>query len=477
MKILSKVLFVIFYTIVLKTSAQLTVDYTPSDAHSSKSRTITKEIRKQLRNELKKRSIYGTSITIYEEKSKALLDLVNDGYFIKNDSLEIPLLNTFEKILDANRINKSYKTILISKDPQPNAFCLGEGSFIVTVGLLGEITNEGQLAFILAHELSHYELDHVNKSLKVNMKNNTEGKVNQGLKKVAKGKATEKSIENIKDALYLSKRYSRENELKADSMAILLLRSARFDYNQGVSMLSILDPGSPPQYLNAEELLKHFEFNNYPFQQSWLKKRVSIFSKKSANILVFESDSIESHPDYLLRINKIESMTASQSDSVSQFIDDTTQEFRYMTNICKFETVETAFSQKNLDLCLYWSLQLLEQYPHNSYLASMIGKVLLNLCDARDNHQFELYVNPFTSNYHEDLRVVNNFLYNLTREDIGELAFNFLNQKTIFNPEKEEHYFILWKICSITNRKEVQKQIKNRYFDKFGKGEYFSQMN
>ncbi len=59
---------------------------------------------------------------------------------------------------------------------------------------------------------------------------------------------------------------------------------------------------------------------------------------------------------------------------------------------------------------------------------------------------------------------------------MGEVAFHFLNNQSHFNPEKEEHYYLLWKICSLTIRNQVKKRIKETYKTKFPGGRYYSFM-
>jgi len=49
----------------------------------------------------------------------------------------------------------------VYKDPSLNAFTSATGTILVTVGLLAQLENEAQLAFILAHEITHYKQQHM----------------------------------------------------------------------------------------------------------------------------------------------------------------------------------------------------------------------------------------------------------------------------------------------------------------------------
>lgn len=58
--------------------------------------------------------------------------------------------------LDKNLQGKSKFPIQIYPSKEVNAFVMADGSIYFTEGLLKEIKNEDELAFILAHELGHY---------------------------------------------------------------------------------------------------------------------------------------------------------------------------------------------------------------------------------------------------------------------------------------------------------------------------------
>ena len=79
------------------------------------------------------------------------------------------------------------------------------------------------------------------------------------------------------------------------------------------------------------------------------------------------------------------------------------------------------------DLSLYYALQLYNRYPENAYLVSRIGKILTDLYEVKNLPKFEDYVAKYTPNYCDELKLINSFLYNLTQQELGEIAFHFLN--------------------------------------------------
>ncbi|MCZ6701849.1 MAG: hypothetical protein O6940_02280, partial [Ignavibacteria bacterium] len=85
---------------------------------------------------------------------------------------------------------------------------------------------------------------------------------------------------------------------------------------------------------------------------------------------------------------------------------------------------------------------------------------------------FGLYVPQFTSYYHEELRQLNNFLYNLSDVELGNAAYFFLSNSANFKRQNEDHVYLLWKIAKLTNRADVRKRMKDVYRNKFPKGKY-----
>jgi beta-barrel assembly-enhancing protease len=51
-------------------------------------------------------------------------------------------------------------TIRVLINNEPNAFCLPNGSILITTGLLSVLRSEEELLAVLAHEVAHFELDH-----------------------------------------------------------------------------------------------------------------------------------------------------------------------------------------------------------------------------------------------------------------------------------------------------------------------------
>ena len=97
---------------------------------------------------------------LYAKRTDYIVDLVKAKVFLRNDSLESYAHDVVNRLTEANP-TLTRPLVLVARTPEVNALCYARGIYIVTVGLLARISTEGELAFTLAHELAHGELDHV----------------------------------------------------------------------------------------------------------------------------------------------------------------------------------------------------------------------------------------------------------------------------------------------------------------------------
>jgi beta-barrel assembly-enhancing protease len=86
--------------------------------------------------------------------------MLRSGYVLFNDPLSEYVSAVADNLLkeDANLRKKLNFYVLRSSDV--NAFATDQGAVLVTTGLLSQIENEAQLAFVLAHEITHFQRKH-----------------------------------------------------------------------------------------------------------------------------------------------------------------------------------------------------------------------------------------------------------------------------------------------------------------------------
>lgn len=402
-------------------------------------------------------------------RTKAIVNMVERGTFIKDDSLETYVNKVLHNIFSNNGITPGQARVLILDSPEINAYCFGQGIYIVTVGLLGRISGEDELAFTIAHEVAHDLLGHIKARLIREAEVSLAKKSREQIRKILAGTIDVKDIEEYRTVIYGASKHNRATEMEADSMALTLMRGAAYNQEAALSMLTALDESLKPKFEIGADLIWPLNSKKYPLQERWFKKRLSIYSREHTNSYLYPSDSTESHPDIGLRKKLIENFM--RNDIAPQFHQ--SQKFaETVTLLAEFETLQSAYERRAFDRCLFYALQLLHRYPRNSFLISRIGKILVSLYEAKSNNDntFQNFVPQYTGYYSDELIIVNNMLHNLSTKELGELTFHFLNNPDRFNGGEQDHYYLLWRISQLTYRKDIADDIKKRFKETFKSG-------
>lgn len=439
--------------------------YSPSSPYSESSRELISALKSQVQDELRSmdKKERQTAITTYWQTTDFLIRLVRRKAFLKNELLESQLNRVLQNIVEKNQLIHLPERILILRSPAVNAFSVGEGTFVITLGLLARLQNEGQLAFALAHEVGHYELGHTKS--RVLKENNREAlaKKREEIAKIRSGKITEEELDQFRQSLFDMSRFSREHESEADSAGLVFFLKTEYNPPDALALFGLLDTTVPPPNDPGDELFLRLDFKNYPFQHRWLQERLSIFKRKSRGTFFFTADSLSSHSDLELRKNKLATKVPVKPRLRNGF------DFSMIRELSTFEVIESSYRSGQFDYSLFHALKLLKRYPRNTYLITTIGKILTLLYEARNINQAGSLFSTYTGNYDSTLRKVNNFMHNISTEELGEVAYHFLNNDANFNEDEEQHYYWLWRICTDTNRYDMESKVKDAYRERFDK--------
>ncbi|MDP3642745.1 MAG: M48 family metallopeptidase [Bacteroidota bacterium] len=203
-------------------------------------------------------------------------DAVEYGNRIKKDNLDFEDLYLESYIYSL--INRIYPSQLddrrpgainltIIKNSTPNAFIFPNGSLFITTGLLSTINTEEELIAVLAHEISHFVLDHhitnVNKAIQRQKNAEFWASIATGIAAavdiygVIKGKYYLPGLLTMNTAILATSivsalnermglKYSKEQEIEADNCTIELLKFIKINPNALSSVLNKI-----LQYLTA----------------------------------------------------------------------------------------------------------------------------------------------------------------------------------------------------------------------------------
>ena len=401
------------------------------------------------------------------ERLTALRKSIKQGYFLVDDTLQQFVNAVLERIVRANGLHEQVKRYaFIADNAARSASCHGKGIFIVNVGLIAAINKEDQLAFVLAHELAHDELGHIREKILLERTAKLQAKSKKLTRQVF-GYNDEIDIEELEEyrnTAYQVMRYSRGAETLADSLGLVYLSKAGYQKTGALELLELLKEGQKPKYEIGVDFFLPFDSPQYPFQSYWLNEKPGVYNaarKGSTN--VFSYDSLLTHPDLKRRQAYI---NAARYEDVLYTSDIQTNPSISIA-LSELQIIQSALRAGKLDLTLYYALQMLKKYPDNAFVISRIGIALMYSLTAKDHNIFRNIVSPYTATYNEEQRLLNNFLYNLERRELGEVAYHFMKRKDNFNPEERSHYYLLWRICDLTYRYDEKNSLAKLYSSKF----------
>ncbi len=400
---------------------------------------------------------------LYDERTKKLIEFANENYFINDDGLQSLVQNILDDILKNDPVTRRSINLLITRDPAPNAYCWGEGTITINLGLLQRLNSESELAFIIAHELSHHLANHVHENAhNIIIKRNNKAEIKDKIKELG-------NLDAFKNIIYDEFEYTRQYEMKADSMALCLLQDTRYDITAYKKVFAILDSAKYPVLKADTHIEKVFNFSKYPFKEKWLIAPESSFGvPDSTSFFIFNKDSLRTHPDLVLRTAYLDSMVAINNYAVKKNDDPFSKEFKARID---FEMAESSYQLKNYAYSLFYLLQLKEIYPSNRYVNTRTAHLLVELYKCRKNHTFGKYV-PLLRTYPAQMESVFIFLNNLRMTEIGKIAFNFLNNEKHFDKTNEDHHYLLWEISDLLDIGDVREAVKEEYIQNFPDGKY-----
>ncbi len=103
------------------------------------------------------------------------LDILERQYpTLRNPQLLSYISYLTQRLNAQTTTGKSYRVTLL-KDHQRFAYHLGSGLIVLSSGLIQQLDNEAQLAFLIAHEMAHYQLKHSSQEHRFSLSSHKKG--------------------------------------------------------------------------------------------------------------------------------------------------------------------------------------------------------------------------------------------------------------------------------------------------------------
>ena len=275
----------------------------------------------------------------------ALNNLLESGIVLYGDPMTRFVQKVAANLLKNEPKLKEELQFYVIKTNITNALCTDPGAIFITTGLISQIENEAQLAYVIAHEIVHYQEKHLEKSFNKSKESNLDP-------------SSSSSSSSYEDLVLQSK----DHEFEADANALKLYHAAGYSDIEINTVFDVL----MYSYLTFDEI----DIDKSFFGNSKIYIPQSYFPENPNPILASEDydDSKSSHPNIRKRKDAIAAEIKKYDNwkKNSSFI--AIEEFKQVQNIARFESVRGDLLRADYVKALYDIYILENQFPNNEYL-------------------------------------------------------------------------------------------------------------
>ncbi|MEN9548302.1 MAG: hypothetical protein RIR12_893 [Bacteroidota bacterium] len=362
--------------------------------------------------------------------------------------------DNYIKAVAANIINANKELqgidvrIVFTRDFIPNAYSIGEGTIAFNAGLFVYLQTEAEMAFVIAHELAHYYLNHsINRIHRyVQLKNSDSLK--KEIKRIVKEEYSinQKLTQLLKAYTLDIRRHSRDKEAEADKMGLHFLSNTGYTGKGFMRTMQVLDKIDDTALFHPPSVATLLHTTAYPFKQRWIKKETSIFAAMTSDEedekVKKEKDSLKTHPDCKTRL------LALQEDALkisgADFLVDKNY-FLLLKEELIPELLEEMYRSKNISYNLYFSLQMLPEKKWQSLAVYNILRAFNLIYEYQKKHEVGIIVETENKHYAAAYNDLLRMLSRITLQEIADLNYSFgikytelLSGNGLFEIEKEK---------------------------------------
>lgn len=405
---LSILLFLIFSQL----NAQVDFNnYTTTMSKGKIPEDFTKQTYKKVQEDIQKgkEELNQTQERIFFEGTNYAIDeILHSGLVIYGDEMSNYITEVADHLLRNDSDLRLKLRFYIIKSNSSNAFSTDQGIVFVTTGLLSQLTSEAQIAYVLAHEISHYTEKHVVETFDYKTKGYRQN-----------------------DRIASLSQYSKDKEFEADRLGVKLYNQAGYSEDEIISTFDVL----MYSYLPFDEVL----FPTSYFNKDGFFVPQTLFPNKKYEIQAVEDydDANSSHPNIKKRKEAAEKEIGTYSNwtNVTQILGE--DRFKRIRNIARFESVRNDIIDNQYGNALYSIFILEKDFPSSMYLKRMKAQTWMNLMLYKADNKSSQTIQK-TSELEGESATLHYFLKKLSKEGLISLALRQVYDLYMANPNDEE---------------------------------------
>jgi beta-barrel assembly-enhancing protease len=353
-------------------------------------------------------------------ESNFMLDnLMESGLVLFNDPVSKYLNEVAAKLIQGDKKVENVK-IYTLRSGSVNAFATDRGTIFVTLGLLSQLENEAQLAFILAHELTHVAENHTREMFLES-------------KEIEKGMSRKKvlSESTFDEALVAKNRYSKELETEADQKGC-----ERFlKTNYSAATIDVVFDVLKYAYLPFDDVKfdrTFLENDGYATPDAlWEKAITPIKGEDEA-----ADDKKSSHPNIAARRKLIDDLLAKTNRTQGKNFLISEERFKEVQKIARFELPMLFLHHGEMPEAVYTAWLLLGKEPNSVYLKKCLVKGLYYHAKCKNDPDYE--VENTEKDIEGESQQVHRLMHTLGDKELLVLALREAWKLHITIPEDQE---------------------------------------
>ena len=371
---------------------------------------------------------------------------VNQGQIVFNDTISKYLEDIAAYLLkDKPKLAKELQIFTLKSDI-PNAFTTPQGLIFFTSGLIAQMESEAELAFIMAHEISHYTEKH---ALKFQLD------LDEGIDD-GENDLNSKNSRRNKNLIKNVHKYKKTQELEADKRGIELYADSDYDFEAIENAFYIL----MYSYLPIEDR----KFDKSHLQCGHLHIPDSILYKEYNEITAVEDydDSDHTHPNIKTRIEESYNVIdLYDKANRAKFIISEDRFFK-ARNLARLSLINNYLVDKNYIRAIYHINMVKKDMPSNRFILLSELKALYGLATLFNAEETELCF-EINGNDEGEISYLYNYFNSISKEGVNVIAASKAIDALKKFPEDKEvkTYFDL-----IASNCKIYTNIKTDHFNR-----------
>jgi hypothetical protein len=255
------------------------------------------------------------------------------------------------------------------RSSEANAFSTRQGIVFVTMGLMAQLENEAQLAFILSHEIAHYEKRHTLLSYEQ--------------QQIVFDKDRSDRYNSYDEQIRTASNYNKEIESQADSLGLIRLAKSGYDCQESIGSLFMLQFSEMP-------------FEDYPFKADFMEATDMKFPRAlfldSVRPIDFktdmENDDYSTHPNIATRRKRLQVILDNLQNCGKEKFKESEKTFLLIRKVARFEVVRVLLNERQYAETIYNAQVLQFEDPSSVYLKLTIGKALYGMAKYKNHDRY-----------------------------------------------------------------------------------------